>query len=868
MKHAQAFLFGILLTIVLMTAVSDTAISNNEMMNNPPRIEFINAYDEFGPIDIVGDTAFENAASNYEWDGEGSIDFPYIIENYNITSSTACIQIQDVSLYFIIRGCLLNETTYRNENGILLVNVSHARIEDTTITRKFYGIYADDTPNLVIDNCTIFDNWRGISSTSSNYVEINGCEIYFHQNSGIYISGDSNYTTISDNFIYSNNNIGVYASYAYNSTIENNTIYDNDLSPECGINLWEVDFWEIFDNHIFENTYAGIQIGNSDFVDIHDNEIHNNTIHGITLVGSRNCTVTDNEVYQNRGDGGVRCGISVSASQDCEIRNNEIYNNTWNGIYVDGSDFILVVDNHLYNNTQHGISVEFSDNCTILSNEIHGNRGESDEGCGISLANTNFIKILENEVYNNTQDGIFIGSSLFCEVKDNNVYENFRFGLHGVFAHNLTVYNNSIHDNLDSGIYNYMSDNWTVTWNVLYDNQEYGIFLINTDDCELYYNDIGWNVAGNALDTAIDTNYWNKSTIGNWWSDYVGTGSYVIPGAGSGVDYYPTVSLNMTPADSTGYEFTSTGHLMPWWSQALNPWKYEALRNGTQYAAGDWPGTLFDVPIDGFPVGVHNVTVILYHVSGHFIWNQSIVEVEDTVGPAWITEPVDQHAEFGESFSYQISATDPSGIQSYWLSVGANDLFAIDSSGLITNTTNLDTADAYEFGVYAEDIYSNYILKMITITVSDTVSPSFSETPDDLEFEESTTGNELVWVVSDYNLGGYRIYVNGTEIANQTISAVSFSITLSVDDLSPAVYNVTVLVYDDYLNFEKDTVWVTVTESTTTTTTSTTTSTDTTTGTDTELPPDPLLPLVLSVGFGGAIVVVVIAIIVTKKKTG
>lgn len=862
MKHAQVFLFVTLVVLMLSSVGStDNTIAISDAPFEDAISEFAFSYTEFSQISIDNDTHFATLASDNGWAGDGDSIHPYIIENYNITIDfDSCIEINDVDSYFIIRNCLFSCTT-ASGMGIYLTNVNHSRIEDSIFHALNYGIYAEYTPNMIIENCTAYNNYRGIYYAYSPEVEITGCEIYENSDLGIIVTEACNFSEVHDNFIYGNGNSGFYAAFTYNSTLQNNTIYDNYYKTAgCGVALHAVDFWEIADNSIYENTEDGIEIGYSDYVYIHDNVIRNNTVHGVLLLSSRNITMTDNDIYQNRGESTIfNCGIELDSCADCQIKRNDIYNNTADGVYLYYSDFITVSENHVYNNTRHGIYLQNSKNCTIDHNDVHGNRGKviiHIWNCGINVYRSNYTEIVSNDVYNNTQDGVFISQSYFCLAEDNRIYENARYGLYGDNSHNITASANSIYANHGDGVMISNSENWTISWNVVYNNSEFGIYLMNDDDCILYYNDIGWNSLGNAIDTALNSNYWSYSSIGNWWSDYNGTGNYMILG-GSGVDYHPTVSMNMTPAGPRGYEFASTGHLMPWWTSALNPWKYVALRNGIEFATGEWPGTMFNVPIDGLPVGVNNVTLVLYHVSGHTISNQSIVEVQDTVGPTWDTTPMSRFAELGQPFSYQVSAIDASGISDY--AIVGNDTFTINSTGMISNATSLDYLGEYMFEVRAYDPYDNLLTKTVTITVRDTTIPSIERVPSDIEFNEGDTGVTIAWSASDLQLAGYEVYIDGDIVHDGTIDSKATEISVSLDDLSAGSHNVTILFYDSSGNIATHTVWVTVNASTMTTPTTTDTNTIPSTG-----PFDQMI--VLAVGVGGVIVAIVLVAAYSKKK--
>jgi hypothetical protein len=237
------------------------------------------------------------------------------------------------------------------------------------------------------------------------------------------------------------------------------------------------------------------------------------------------------------------------------------------------------------------------------------------------------------------------------------------------------------------------------------------------------------------------------------------------------------------------------------------------------------------------------------------------VEVEDTEDPTWETEPMNQFAELGQLFSYQVTAIDPSGISEY--EIVGNASFTISSVGLITNATNLDSLDDYTFEVYAYDPYYNQLTKTITVTVRDTTNPLIDSAPSDLEFNEDDTGISVEWTASDLQLAGYEIYIDGDLLYEDTIDGTSVEISISLDDLTEGLYNITIVFYDSSGNEASDIVWVTVSASTITTTPSTTTNTNTTSTTE---PLDPLV--VLTVGTGGAIAVVIVLVVFAKKKSG
>ena len=102
-------------------------------------------YSSHSPISIDGNTDFLTQASNNNWGGNGSIDNPIIIENYNITSSATehMIMILNTDLHFIIQNNLLNGVNGLGKvfgDGIWLNNVQNGQILNNTICSNKMGI--------------------------------------------------------------------------------------------------------------------------------------------------------------------------------------------------------------------------------------------------------------------------------------------------------------------------------------------------------------------------------------------------------------------------------------------------------------------------------------------------------------------------------------------------------------------------------------------------------------------------------------------------------------------------------------------------------------------------------------------------------
>ena len=91
-------------------------------------------------------------------------------------------------------------------------------------------------------------------------------------------------------------------------------------------------------------------------------------------------------------------------------------------------------------------------------------------------------------------------------------------------------------------------------------------------------------------------------------------------------------------------------------------------------------------------------------------WSFTITESE----PTWDQTPTDQEIQDGEQFRYDLNASDPSGIDYWWINDTTN--FNIDSNGVITNATILPIGN-YTVEIKAYDSYSRFCVAVIKIRV-------------------------------------------------------------------------------------------------------------------------------------------------------
>jgi len=487
-----------------------------------------------------------------------------LLVGISITSQSFASNIVKKSPIIIFKGETLyvggtGEGNYSNIQDA----IDNASDGDTVFV--FSGTYYENivvykTINLIGENknTTIIDgNYSGdVIYVSANWVNISGFTI---QNSGyeafdlgVYIY--SSYCVIKSNIII-NNNQGIYLKYSSYNKINNNII----VNREYGIYLqYSCSYNKINNNIISYNYKSGLILMSScNYNIIKDNNFSKNDVKGIYFVWNSNY----NQVLYNIVSGSI-WGISMDICQNCDIIGNTINNNSC-GVYIRSSSNILICNNLINKNIGHAAYLIASSNITVKSNIISETYSNEINGVGLLLSQLNNSSITQNSVIANVRGFLIINSS-FCFISQNNISNNSIDGIN--FRSNSR--NNIVEENLFFnnyyGVYfysyTYNSRNNIVEEN-LFLNNYYGIFIYRDISNNTFYHNNFINNTENAYDRG--NNIWDNGypSGGNYWDDYafddnnhgenqdipgydrIGDEPYIISG-GSNKDNYPVTELN------------------------------------------------------------------------------------------------------------------------------------------------------------------------------------------------------------------------------------------------------------------------------------------------------------------------------------
>lgn len=492
-----------------------------------------------GPIIITHDDNF----TDYGFSGIGTANNPYIIENYEIiTSSENGIYIANTTKYFVIRNCyldavdwglyiyeiadgtasIINNTVENNIYGMSLWHSSSfVIINNTCRYNTEYGIQLDTAhESIVINNTCSFNNAYGIyqwNSENSTFTNNTCIDNYLR---GIYLQDCFN-ASITSNICNGGSWDGIYLLNSANSTLYDNLCHNNQrgirLQYSPGITL---------DNNTCNNNQHGIYLDDSSDAIVMDNTCRRNSLHGIRLEHSYGAILTNNSLYEsglsitdlayyyshytieNNWMNDKKLGFYVGLNQaifstpiygqlilincnDVVVCNQEL-SDTSTGLFLSRCENANIFDNTCNNNKRDGITVVyFSNNVTLTDNICSYNRFG-----GITLDSSEGAKIVSNTCNNNGGKGMNLFTSSDMTVVNNTCNNNKWYGINQFHSDNITLIDNTCSNNEEHGIVLWYSPEATVTNNTISNNKGNGIYLYHSSNSILTKNIIKNNSMG------------------------------------------------------------------------------------------------------------------------------------------------------------------------------------------------------------------------------------------------------------------------------------------------------------------------------------------------------------------------------------
>ncbi len=178
------------------------------------------------------------------------------------------------------------------------------------------------------------------------------------------------------------------------------------------------------------------------------------------------------------------------------------------------------------------------------------------------------------------------------------------------------------------GIQLVRTNNSQMQENTIYGNWHNGFTIDDSSSNNTVYgNFIGWNNAANLeWSNAIDNGYNNifddGISIGNSWSDYDGSGAYVISGIGNSLDSFPqlfedNVPPSITHSADTIIDIDSVGNILTWVTHDEYPHAYRIREDDRDLPMTPWIGGNVTFSLDRLEQGPHEINITLYDGAGN-----------------------------------------------------------------------------------------------------------------------------------------------------------------------------------------------------------------------------------------------------------
>ncbi len=509
---------------------------------------------------------------------------------------------------------------------------------------------------------------------------------------------------------------------------------------------------------------------------------------------------TPEEPYMIEGlsiSGASDAGIDISFVSVYFIIRGCLITSCYAGISTVYTSNGLLVNNTCNSNEGGGIYLrEQSNNITIINNTLSSNQ------MGIYFwgwydSSTN-VTVIGNTCNDNSDTGIFIDRAVSVIVANNTCYGNCN-GIQPQSATSVVLENNTIHGG-QYGIKVDGGNNISIRWNVMRSNH------YPAKDTSGHFFDYNYYHDYDGIDE-------NDDRIGD--TPYDRNGVFDVhpmmypPGYGP-----PTVNH---PNDME-IESGSTGYSIVWTYSPLHPYlglfpyRYEVYMNGTPIGTGS--NATVEVYLDGLDVSLYNYTIVITDDDGHSTTDTVLVAVVDTISPC-IDSPDDlTYEELGTGYSITWNPSDPHPSNYTIYLDGEVYKSGLWNSSSETVTVSVDglSQGTHNFTIVVVDVGLNWVGDTVFVTVAEN-TPPLLDGPSDIEYDELSTGNTIIWSPSDAHPFQYTVYKNDSVYISNGWDGSQ--IPVDIDGLGIGVHNFTILVEDAVDNAAIDTVIVTVVDGTT-----------------------------------------------------
>jgi len=586
-----------------------------------------------------------------------------------VIENTACNNVNGITVSILDGNVTVQSNFVKdNERGFLL-DSNNISVADNIAEHNYYGYYLTRS-EITLTNNTSQGEWYGFIVDDEDYIEfrentINNTRFAFSLTDTHYCSIIDNhiaaafYGIIIDTVVWSSDTLirgntiedcsmGIRISQSWAANMTENTFTD---MSECGVYLYDVSNCYLKGNWVDNAEWAGFWLLNDGGTQVLENNLNEASI---ILMNSGGVVLDHN----NFSSGGLFVAGEQTWNWLHSTTNNLVngkpigYMVGGNNLDVDLSDYgqFFLVDSTncvlhdgVFNNVRVAASVAFCQNISLESCSI------SDCDLGICLFNTTTSKVKDCFItgvdgYSNDYLLVFAKSGIVAYRSERCNFTSLTstycqdYGIELDESRSCRV-ESSMFERNEVGV-SLGSSNCTIL-DCLFRLNGHGINLYNDNSIgnRIFYNKFELNNLTQATDDVlvVPLNYWDDGvSLGNYWSDYSGAGTYTIGGSAGSVDRYPqyleVVPVMNHPEDQS-YDEGTIGHSILWAPLDNNPSEARVYKNGSLLDTRTWDGSSILVNIDGYSPGVWNITLVVFDDVGNRATDIVFVTVIDVIAP-------------------------------------------------------------------------------------------------------------------------------------------------------------------------------------------------------------------------------------------
>ena len=374
--------------------------------------------------------------------------------------------------------------------------------------------------NIIAGNTLTQNGLNGILLSNSDLNTLEKNDIYANEEKGIVLRLNSSTNKIRENRIDGKDiqREGIHIEFSESNLVDQNTVINH---PDFGISISDCPVSSFLINNTLEKNKTGIfleraggfLIGRMDGLpgpnklnynkesgiyikdcdgkntsEIAFNECKKNPV-GLLIEGSKSFLVTDNQLTEKNIVGIKIQNCDAKTDQAIHLENNFITQCEAQGIYLENTRGVII-----------------GGDLIAQSNQIKKNKGNAIhlKDCKPPYQITGFInRIINNVIYEDNHNGIYLHNCQFNEIKENNIHSNKRDGIHLSNSLWNTLYGNSVRENAGNGIVLNQSEQNKINANESLRNEESGLFLTKSNYNEIPSTGTGKNILTENKDHGI-----------------------------------------------------------------------------------------------------------------------------------------------------------------------------------------------------------------------------------------------------------------------------------------------------------------------------------------------------------------------------